>query len=121
MTTEPEHPTLSVEALDRINRVCRKFEATWKKGESPLIEDYLGDARGAERSKLPALRGPLREITPRTPPARWDEFGSLDTEIVTDHQAVNIFLLKLGFGLFARAGSDQNRSRPIGQSGLQIT
>ena len=52
MNTEPERPTLSVEALERINRVCLEFEAAWKKGESPRIEDHLGDARGDERSKL---------------------------------------------------------------------
>ena len=43
MNTEPERPTVSVEALERINRICRTFEAAWKNGESPRIEDHLGD------------------------------------------------------------------------------
>ena len=52
MTTDPRRPTLPVDALERINRVCREFEATWKKGQSPRIEDYFDDARGDERSRL---------------------------------------------------------------------
>ena len=52
MTTDPERPTLSVEALERINRVCLKFEAALKNEQSPRIEDYLDDARDDERSKL---------------------------------------------------------------------
>lgn len=52
MSTDSDRPTLPVDALERINRVCLDFEAAWKKGESPRIEDYLGDVRGDERSKL---------------------------------------------------------------------
>lgn len=48
--------SLSLRALERINRVCIEFEAGWKRGERPRIEDSLGDATGQERSEL------LREL-----------------------------------------------------------
>ncbi len=43
---------LSVAALRRIDRICREFENALKGGPPPQIEDFLGDARGAERSEL---------------------------------------------------------------------
>ena len=48
--------SLPLPALERIERVCLGFEAAWKEGRNPQIEDYLGAAKGAERSGL------LREL-----------------------------------------------------------
>ena len=42
--------------VDRIDRVCDRFEAAWRAGRRPRIEDYLGEAAGPERSAL------LREL-----------------------------------------------------------
>jgi len=47
---------LSAAALRRIERVCVEFEAAWKSGPSPRIEDYFGNWQGQERSEL------LREL-----------------------------------------------------------
>ena len=50
------HDELSLEALERINRVCLQFEAVWKEDREPRIEDYLGVTEDEERSAL------LREL-----------------------------------------------------------
>ena len=55
-STDPLRETLSTESLVRINQVCEKFEAAWKRGERPKIEDYLEGAEGNERTWL------LREL-----------------------------------------------------------
>lgn len=39
-----------------LERVCLEFEGAWKSGQTPRIEDYLGEAEGRERSRL------LREL-----------------------------------------------------------
>ena len=49
--------SLSLPALERTDRVCLELEAVWRAGQAPRIEDYLGEAQGAERNQLP--RGPL--------------------------------------------------------------
>jgi serine/threonine-protein kinase len=42
---------LSESALRRVDEACDAFEAVWRAGGRPRIEDYLGDAPGPERSK----------------------------------------------------------------------
>jgi eukaryotic-like serine/threonine-protein kinase len=52
---EPERPAgsgPSPSALERIHEACRKFEAAWKQGTEPRIEDYLEGHQGPERSQL---------------------------------------------------------------------
>jgi eukaryotic-like serine/threonine-protein kinase len=46
-----EFPPL-LAAKERIDRVCVSFEAAWKVGARPRVEDYLGNASGAERADL---------------------------------------------------------------------
>ena len=53
---DSQNATLSVEALERINGIRRRFEEALKRGERPRIEDDLGDATGPERRYL------LREL-----------------------------------------------------------
>ncbi|MHC4405381.1 MAG: protein kinase domain-containing protein [Planctomycetota bacterium] len=43
---------LSDSEFERIDAVCLKFEAAWKNGECPRMDDYLGDAQGTDRSWL---------------------------------------------------------------------
>jgi hypothetical protein len=43
---------LPLEAQQRIDRVCDRFEDAWQKGDSPRIEDYLGEAVALEREAL---------------------------------------------------------------------
>lgn len=54
MTDEPNSngASLPLPALERIESVCLEFEAAWKKGGTPRIEDYLGEAQGPERREL---------------------------------------------------------------------
>lgn len=48
--------SLPLPALERMERVCLEFEAAWKQGFNPQIEDYVGAAQSLERSGL------LREL-----------------------------------------------------------
>ena len=48
--------SLPLAILERIDQVCLQFEAAWKRGEPIRIEQYLGENRGTERSRL------LREL-----------------------------------------------------------
>src|SRR5262249_2882665 len=47
-----DEPTLSLEALRRIDQVCARFESAWQAKTEPLIEEYLGPAAEPERSQL---------------------------------------------------------------------
>jgi WD40 repeat protein len=51
---DPDH--LPPTAVDRIDQICDGFEAAWRAGRRPRIEDHLGGAVGPERSAL------LREL-----------------------------------------------------------
>jgi hypothetical protein len=48
---EWEDGVLSESALGRVDRACDAFEAAWRAGGRPRIEDYLGPAPEPERSK----------------------------------------------------------------------
>jgi serine/threonine protein kinase len=43
---QPDHPAL------RLDAACDRFEAAWKEGRRPRIEDFLGEAAEAERTEL---------------------------------------------------------------------
>jgi serine/threonine-protein kinase len=45
-------PSLSATEVGRIDAVCDQFEAAWRCGRRPLIEDALGTLEGASRSEL---------------------------------------------------------------------
>jgi WD40 repeat protein/tRNA A-37 threonylcarbamoyl transferase component Bud32 len=58
-----EVPALDPEGVSeslarQVDRVCNRFEAAWKAGGQPRLEDFLGDAPGPERAAL------LRELVP---------------------------------------------------------
>jgi hypothetical protein len=56
---------LDIELARRIDEVCRRFEADWRQGRQPCIEDYLVDVldegRPALRVELSALELELRQ------------------------------------------------------------
>lgn len=54
--TGSDRTSLPLPALERIETVCLEFEAAWKKGERPRIEDCLRAPQGDERKEL------LREL-----------------------------------------------------------
>ena len=49
---EPMPPSV----LERIDRVCERYEDAWQAGQRPCLDDYLGEAGEAERDRL------LREL-----------------------------------------------------------
>ena len=61
---------LDVELIRAIDAVCRRFEADWRAGERPLIDDYLADVPEQIRS---ALRGELEALDHELRPS--DETG----------------------------------------------
>jgi hypothetical protein len=56
---------LDIELSRRIDEICRRFEADWRQGRRPRIEDYLVDVpdhgRPALRAELTALEREVRQ------------------------------------------------------------
>src|SRR5262249_9179456 len=48
----PTQPSLSIDAMFRINEICTAFEAAWAGGQSPSLESYLEQVNPAERAPL---------------------------------------------------------------------
>ena len=73
----PDHDGLDLALARRIDAACRRFEADWRGGRSPHVDDYLADVpeqgRPALRAELIALEqelcaaaaGPAAEIRDR--------------------------------------------------------
>ena len=66
MSDRPSHNLdgVHIEMARRIDEVCRRFEADWREGRQPRIEDYVVDisdeGRPALRAELEALERELR-------------------------------------------------------------
>ena len=62
---------LKVDLARRIDEVCRRFEADWREGRQPRIDDYLVDVidegRPALRAELEALERDLRQAEENLP------------------------------------------------------
>jgi serine/threonine-protein kinase len=70
--TRPDRTELPLDVLDRIDRVCDRFEATWERGECPRIEDALGEVAEPHRRAL--LRDLLAaEVAARRRRGEWPE------------------------------------------------
>ena len=56
---------LDIHLARRIDEVCRRFEADWREGLEPRIEDcigsFTGDARAALAAELEALQSELMQ------------------------------------------------------------
>ena len=72
---------LPLGAVERIDDVCDRFEAAWKAGQRPQIDDYLIAEAGPERD---ALLRELRRVTDHyqtrvnsVPPSPLCSLGSL--------------------------------------------
>lgn len=50
--TESDARTIPLGLARRIDEVSDRFESAWRQGEPPLIEDYLGDWSGFDRTAL---------------------------------------------------------------------
>jgi eukaryotic-like serine/threonine-protein kinase len=67
--TDPRFDDLDIDIERRIDAICRRFEADWRAGKRPQIDDYLADdpsgapdaARSALRAELEALDDELRQ------------------------------------------------------------
>jgi serine/threonine protein kinase/Flp pilus assembly protein TadD len=55
MALEKKTPQ-SISQLNRLNRLCDRFERAWREGSSPRIEDFLAEVAEVERAEL------LREL-----------------------------------------------------------
>src|SRR5271165_1433048 len=84
MTHRPSHnfDGLDIEMARRIDDVCRRFEADWRQGREPRIEDYVGEVpdqgQPALRTELEALVHELRPsdetvVRPEAGPSNPDE------------------------------------------------
>jgi hypothetical protein len=67
MSDRPSHNLggLDTDLVRRIDEVCRQFEAAWREGRQPRLDDYLVDVldegRPALRAELSALERELRQ------------------------------------------------------------
>ncbi len=63
---------LNIDLARQIDEVCRRFEAAWREGRQPRIDDYLVDVldegRPALRTELSALERELRQSEQTMPP-----------------------------------------------------
>jgi hypothetical protein len=48
----PDRTELPLDVLDQIDRICDRFEAAWTSGQTPQVEDYLGEVAEVYRSAL---------------------------------------------------------------------
>jgi eukaryotic-like serine/threonine-protein kinase len=72
MSNRPD-PTLGgleIDVVRRIDEVCRRFEADWREGRQPRIDEYLGDVLDQGR------------------PALWAELEALDRELRQSEETV---------------------------------
>jgi hypothetical protein len=55
--TDPRFDDVDIELERRMDLICRRFEADWRAGKRPQIDDYLADDRsGAPDAARAALR-----------------------------------------------------------------
>src|SRR5262245_49009686 len=47
-----DHESVPFTLAERINRACDRFEADWRAGGRPRIEDHLAEVTGPERTAL---------------------------------------------------------------------
>ena len=60
----PDRTALPLAVLDQIDRICDRFEAAWKAGEPPRIEEVLGGLDVA--AKRPRFAGRAEAASPAT-------------------------------------------------------
>ena len=91
-----------VDLLRQIERACRRFEADWREGRSPAVDDYLEDVAAAARADLGAeLEALARELQSPTatahgraaahgsPPPTIDEASSPARAVATTDPAAD--------------------------------
>jgi serine/threonine-protein kinase len=47
--SQPDQDALSPSLMQRVDQVCDQFEAAWRNGPRPRIEDYLANTQGPDR------------------------------------------------------------------------
>jgi serine/threonine-protein kinase len=89
--------------LGRVDKVCDQFEAVWKEGGRPRIEDYLSTACGAERGAL------LRELVRVELEYRYGRGESPTPEEYHQRFPGDGELLDSGFASIRKGGADQEQ------------
>jgi hypothetical protein len=71
---QPSSDFRSLSLEKRVDEACDRFEAAWRSGKQPRIEEYLTSADGLERSELLrqllALEIELRSVVGEQPTTR---------------------------------------------------
>ena len=61
---------LDIDLARRIDEICRRFEADWRAGQQPRVEEYFGeftgDARAALATELEAMQSELQQAAGQT-------------------------------------------------------
>ena len=75
--------SLDIDVARRIDEVCRRFEAGWRAGSRPRVEDYLAEVpeagRAALRAELEALERELRQADETIPPSKTGPIAEAST------------------------------------------
>jgi tetratricopeptide (TPR) repeat protein len=98
--------------LVRVDEVCDRFEAAWKEGGRPRIEDYLGAAGGAERIAL------LRELLRVELAYRYGCGQSPTPEEYYGRFSGHCELIDSGFASVCEGGADRKQ---LGSTALERT
>ncbi len=110
---ERRSETLPVDAVERLERVCSGFEAAWRRGETPSIEQALGETAGPERTQV------LRELLFLDIDCRWRRGGRPRTADYTARFPEDVALVEAAFASIE--GSQRSRSNePARQPALAL-
>ncbi len=106
---------LNTDLARRIDEVCRRFEAAWREGRLPRIDDYLADVldvgRPALRAELSALERELRQAEQTMPPGE---------EATVDHVPAESARLDAVAPVRVRYFGDYELIREIARGGMGV-
>lgn len=94
------HPdSIGVDDLRRIDTLCDRFEHAWKSGETPRIEDYLGEVATQQRSNA------LLELV-RIELEHRGRHSQIDKDYYLDRFPADRMLIRRAFELWSQAGQE---------------